>query len=519
MHESRCSRSHAILFGVCLVACGRTPREGAPVGPVLRVDPSSIDFGSVQWGETATASVTLRNDGDEGIDLSGLVVSSDALSVDDADAFHLGPGAEQVRTLSWTPVTRDVVREHLDVVSATRPQSVTEVTVQGTPLFGALQAWMTSSEVGAVGVGCEGETELDVFNEGSGELNVSITVDDAQFELVRIKGYSSEMPHVVAPHAHEVYAVRFVPATPGPKDATIHIVSDDPVAPVVDLGITALAIGPVAVQWQVPPRPTALTSLIDVNGYVAPYLPGMLDSFFDVLRDSGLPFRVAILGGGNDGKLDTSVAGSHAYIDDTLSAEETYAAADAMLDGISGDEDRGFMLLDSALAVHSDWLLGPTWASSALHLTVVNRDVEQSPEPADYYVAHYRTYKDDAGRVFVNGVAGELPAGCTGGPGSPWAIASPPVFDATQETGGVFSSICDDWSPNFACLAAAMVVPEFPLTDAAFDSSITVKVDGEAIESGWAYDAQRNAIRFDEDSYPAEGSLIEIEYGSAVGCD
>src|SRR4029077_5512876 len=124
MHESRCSRSHAILCGVCLVACGRTPRAGAPVGPVLRVDPSSIDFGSVQWGETATASVTLRNDGDEGIDLSGLVVSSGALGVDDADAFPPGPGAEQVRTLSWTPVTRDVVREHLDVVSATRPQSV-----------------------------------------------------------------------------------------------------------------------------------------------------------------------------------------------------------------------------------------------------------------------------------------------------------------------------------------------------------------------------------------------------------
>ena len=44
-------------------------------------------------------------------------------------------------------------------------------------------------------------------------------------------------------------------------------------------------------------------------------------------------------------------------------------------------------------------------------------------------------------------------------------------------------------------------------------------VDGKEIDSGWVYDPQTNAIRFDDDSYPVAGSVVGIEYGAVTECD
>jgi len=71
--------------------------------------------------------------------------------------------------------------------------------------------------------------------------------------------------------------------------ATLRVESDDLQRPVVDTTLTALAHeGSIAtsLSWDVPPRPTAFTSLIDVNAEVAPYTRDAFGSFFDALRTS-----------------------------------------------------------------------------------------------------------------------------------------------------------------------------------------------------------------------------------------
>jgi hypothetical protein len=101
-------------------------------------------------------------------------------------------------------------------------------------------------------------------------------------------------------------------------------------------------------------------------------------------------------------------------------------------------------------------------------------------------------------------------------------VSSLGVFDAAQQTAGVFLSVCDDWSTDFALLAEHMVRPLFPLGELPLDPlhpDITVTVDGQTIDSGWMYDAQSNAIRFDDGSYPPAGSVVGIEYGRALDCD
>jgi hypothetical protein len=519
-----------------MVACrGDAPvqQDDSPtVDPTLYLEPRSINFGSVKLGETATASVTLKNGGRESIDVDGLVSSTDALVVDDTDLFRLAPGEEQVRTLQWTPVTTETLDTQIGVFVVSSPPRTIVLPVSGTPEFGVLDAPVGTWNLGSVPVGCEREFVFHVSNRGPGDVTLeSVTLSGPDEFTLRADwtGNSSFFQRdsptagVLSPYESVDFIVTFVPTTVGVhSEAKLHIESDA-AQPVADPTLMALAVEPplsVSLSWEVPPRPTALTSVIDVNADVAPYLHDAFPSFFDVLRSSPLPFRVAIIGTMNEtGDLDPSVAGPYAYIDETLSAAQTDEAIDSMLDGIAGDEDRGLALLESAIEEHQDWLLDDDWQSSTLHLTVVNVDEEQSPAPASYYVHQYEEHKDDPAHLVVNGIAGHPPAGCFDGAGAGSALSSAALLDATLQTDGVFLSICDDWSTNLGLLATHMIQPMFPLDDPPLDSNITVTIDGKEIDSGWVYDPESNAIRFDDDTYPAEGSIVGVDYGIGLVCE
>ena len=513
------------MLSLALIACGGAAPEdsAAPaIGRELGVVPPSIDFGLVKVGETATTPLTLRNLGDEAIELVGVFPSSDIVVVDDSDRIRLGPGDEQVIQVRWTPMTTDDwLQVHLDLPLAVRPPATVTIPVVGSPSWGSLgtsQTWYGDG-FGSVSIGCAREVTVQIANWGLAEL----TLESVTFSGPDEFSWSGvETPLVFAPKSAISFDATFVPTVPGYFDATVHIESDDPDDPVVDRVLPAQAVaapGPVSLSWTVPPRPTAITSVIAVNSEVAPRIQRAFESFFDVLRGSELPFRVAIIGDQGD-QLDPSVSGPYPYIDDGFSAEESDDAIAAMLDGIGGDEDAGLALLEAAIAEHRDWLLDvdAPWPSSTLHLTFVNPDAEQSPNPAAYYVERYLEWKGDAGPLFVNGIAGRPPAGCAGGPGGAAAAPSENLLDATEETGGVFLSICDDLTTTVRALAANMVAM-FPLTDPPLDSNITVTVDGTKIESGWVYLPESNAIRFDDESYPDAGSVVGIEYGTPLVCE
>ena len=504
---------------LALVACdGTLPEDGETptVGPKLRVTPRSLDFGMVKVGDTATASLTLRNLGDEAVELVGVFSSADVV-VDDPGRIQVGPGEERVVPVRWTPTaTDDFLQTQLDLPVVARPPVTVTVPVVGTPSWARIHTPMWYDGFGTVVIGCARHVTFKINNAGLEDL----TVESVTFSGPDEFSWSGlETPLVLAPGEATSFDATFVPTTPGYREATVHIESDDPGYPVVDKILSAEAVatpGPVLLSWAVPPRPTALTSVIAVNAEVTPFLRGPFGSFFDVLRDSGVPFRVAIVGD----QGDPSVSGPYPYIDDGFSALECDDAVDAMLDGIGGDEDALLALLEDAIAEQGHWLLDADapWPSSTLHLTVVNSDAEQSPLSGGAYVEAYSESKGDSGPLFVHGIGGRPPDGCTnpaaGGAGEP----SERLFDATQWTGGAFLSICDDLSFTVRELASLMVAT-FPLTDPPIDANITVTVDGKEVESGWTYMPDTNAIRFDDNSYPATGSVVGIEYGTPLVCE
>jgi hypothetical protein len=149
---------------------------------------------------------------------------------------------------------------------------------------------------------------------------------------------------------------------------------------------------------------------------------------------------------------------------------------------------------------------------------MVSDEPEQSRGGWESYVNAVIAKKGDASLVKFSAVAGPVPGGCSGGGNS--AEAGTGYDEAVDSTGGVFLSICSDWSTSVEALAdASVTVFTFELTRNAADSTIVVTVNGREARSGWSYDAATNAVVFEEGSAPAEGDVVVVTYAGLASCD
>ncbi len=85
-----------------------------------------------------------------------------------------------------------------------------------------------------------------------------------------------------------------------------------------------------------------------------------------------------------------------------------------------------------------------------------------------------------------------------------------------EATGGIVESICTpDWTESLRKMSKSAFAPNraFPLTAAPSDTSrISVRVDGDAVTSGWTFDAPTRAVVFDTNEAPPPASAVEVVY-------
>jgi hypothetical protein len=505
-------------MGMLAALLGCTPIEPVeqPGAPLLVIEPSAVDFGAVPIGQTATASVALRNDGDVAIEFDGGVTSSDVLLVDDAGPFALEPGDEQVRTVSWTATTIYGLNEHLDFVVGDVPAA--RVPVTGSSSWGALEVSTSPINFPRTNVGCEAWVDLTVRNEGTGpEALTAIAVTDPAFFVTSPEGAELDLPLTVDARSEQVVRLHFVPAAAEPSDGTLVIESElTPAFAAIDLHGEGRPVQLDTRTWTVE-HDEAVTGILNVNEGVVNDEYGFADRwveflpvFLESLLEAPEAFRFAIVMNENG-----QVHGHVPYIDESFSLEDAIAAADLMVEGASqhGDNDLGLETCFQGMLAAGEWLLdGSPWSDSNLNLVVVNFDVEQSPSDAAYYVDQYLEYKD-AGDLAVHGIAGDVPSGCNLAGAKKWfAAPSVNLRDATVATGGAFLSICDsDWTRLARTLAWRFTAP-YVLDGAPWITSIEVFVDGDPVSSGWSYDDATHEITFDEGSAPDEGAELRVDY-------
>jgi sugar lactone lactonase YvrE len=107
-------------------------------------------------------------------------------------------------------------------------------------------------DFGPLTIGSTGAINLIVSNAGSTPLTVaSIAADDPRFVV-------ATPATVVAPGAAGTIGLRCTPAQAGPLAATLHIVSDDPDTPSIDLGLAATGVEPPRLDWDPATLATAM---------------------------------------------------------------------------------------------------------------------------------------------------------------------------------------------------------------------------------------------------------------------
>ena len=131
-----------------------------------------------------------------------------------------------------------------------------------------------------------------------------------------------------------------------------------------------------------------------------------------------------------------------------------------------------------------------------LHIIDISDEPEQSEQKTgetwDVLVDRIVAQKGDPALTTISAVAGDVPDGCQD------AAAGTGYAEAVDATGGVFLSICPNWSStsSLGMLAAASVNQDtFYLTQTPENSDIEVWVNSVKNQD-WVYDAALNALVF-----------------------
>ena len=174
-----------------------------------------------------------------------------------------------------------------------------------------------------------------------------------------------------------------------------------------------------------------------------------------------------------------------------------------------------------------EWSVGEP---AALSIVFISDEEDQSPEPVSYYLDYFydaksseegwEAYRDDT-ILDISAVVGDVPDGCEQELGGDVYPAQPGYryIDLAVRTGGVFDSICnEDFSPMVAQLGLNIsgLRSKFELSKYPDELTLVVSLqqDGalEETQEGWIYDCDKNAILFDGDHIPPDGSDVHVKY-------
>ncbi len=230
---------------------------GRGVAPDLVVDPSPVEMGEMRVGATLTADVTVTNDGEAPLTITGIGLTSPSgefeLSSDPADGFdlaNLSVDDPQVLqrdesrrlTVSYSPVDEGSDQATLLIDSPDIDPSPREVSVLASGYISpAIEVDPTSIDFGDLHVRGSMDLLVEVTNVGGRFLQVSdVSVSGG---LGSFDAQPTSLPLLAADETADIH-VTFSPQTIGGKAGIMTLVSNDPVLPTVEVELLGNAIDP-----------------------------------------------------------------------------------------------------------------------------------------------------------------------------------------------------------------------------------------------------------------------------------
>ena len=502
--------------------------------PDITVDPHSLAFGDVLAHSDATAppvietrTVAILNEGAGDLHLGEIVLedSTGPYSWANLSAILVQPGGEATFEVSFDPNTAGDVSNTLYVHSDDPDEPVVEVALTGTGIAPVIDISPDMYNFGTLYIGCDAEQTFEVSNVGTADLIVSaLDFTTASEDLVfdANEATNGPLPWTLPPGQVKQVTVANIPYDELQDVAYLMVDSNDPYTATAMATIEGAGelYGEGTDVFEQPIKGmTDILFAVDRSGSMYDDIENVqnnFDAFVDTMDALDADYHVAATV-----EDDGCINGSDLYIDrdfDPVDAKATITAMINLGGSYGSNTERGFMLLESALAQTGtgDCNDGLIREDATLNLVGVSDEPEQSVNNYTYYVALFQSLKDDPDDVVIHAIGGNYPSGC----GS--AAAYTGFYEATVATGGMFLSICAlDWGEHLELLAEGSTadLSSFELGQYPVPDTIVVEVDGSTTTVGWSYDPSTNAVDFDADYVPEGGSTVVIHYALFGDCE
>jgi len=224
--------------------------------PAIRLNPASLSFGTVTvGGASVVQSAAIQNTGTAPLSISGVALCSGTSAefawTSVAAPLTVAPGASTALSVSYTPNAAGTDSGCLAIASNDPSASSVNLAVSGAGSAPTVppsnpQASISLSpgtlDFGAVAIGGSATRTVTLTDSGTGPLNVSgiaLCADtSAEYKL------SPSAPFTVAAGGKQTLSVTYTPTSAGTDNGCATIASNDPVAPSVNLDLTANALEP-----------------------------------------------------------------------------------------------------------------------------------------------------------------------------------------------------------------------------------------------------------------------------------
>jgi hypothetical protein len=511
----------ALLLCACSENTLVITKEGSGgEGPGIEVKPGSLTFGTLGQDDPAEVqSFVVRSIGSTDLTVSEMSVEGEgagSFTLLSETTFVLPPGAEQEIEVAFVPMGASDQEATALVYSDDEARSIAPVQLLGGGAVPELSITPNPIDFGVDYVGCPKSLPVELRNIGTDTLTISNISWSGDAALSLVNDWA--LPIVLDPDQSTTLTVSFTADTEMEAAGELSVTSNEPMgvrqAPVVGEGKYAATY---VDSWEVPTDPPSdIIFSVDQSCSMDDDIAKLAADFSDFITELSSysnDWQVLIAnaddGCNNGGVLSPAVSGYASRFSSAIQSDGgglhtesllTIGALAAEKAGTSGC-NAGFLREDALL-----------------HLIQVSDEPEQSPYTSGYtwdaLVTRMADAKGSASMTRVSAIAGPVPSGCA------TADAGTGYAEAVAATGGVFLSICSDWtSPaNLALLAEASInLDTFALEHTPVPETIEVKVDG-AVRTSWTYDSTNNAVVFTS-AAPSEGQVVDIAYAGLATCD
>lgn len=199
---------------------------------IWTVTPTSINFGDIPVGTSKTLTLVLTNTGNTAVNIQKIYSSIPEVTTDPSSG-NLAGGGTMVIAVTFKPTARGTYSGELVIVSndPTTPSITVPFTATSSYATG-IDVSPTSIDFGFVSVGQSKTDYVRVSNNGTSDLNVTVSVTAGTPFTV------SKSSFTIRPGEIETLTVTFAPTEKGSYSAALTIISDDKNTPKVVVSLT-----------------------------------------------------------------------------------------------------------------------------------------------------------------------------------------------------------------------------------------------------------------------------------------